>query len=444
MPTSIGLAPGPRGLPVVGLLPQMRRDAPGTLLSAQRTFGDAVTLPVAGRRLLLLSDPDGVREVLQDRSKLYRKGRGLQKTRELLGDGLLTSEGDTWLRQRRLAQPAFHRERLARMAQGMAEVTGRQLLTPLREASRARDTPDLAGLLTGLTLSVVARALFGAQVADADLRVVERSMPPVLARALARSRSLGDWPPLPTPAERRARAAAAELDRVVNGLTSARRTRPDDTEGDDLLGMLLAATGEDGGMSDRQLRDEVMTLFLAGHETTASLLASLFWFIGERPEVRAEVEAELDGVNSIGADSVRTLPYLMACIHESLRLSPPAWAIPREALEDDELLGYRVPRGGTVLISPYVLHRHQDFWDAPEVFRPGRFLEPDTRPSHAYLPFGAGPRGCIGNNFALMEAAIIAGLTLREFRLTPLGPLRMQASITLRPAGVARVRVTGR
>ncbi len=442
MPTSIGFPPGPRGWPVLGVMPMLRRDAPGTLVWARENFGDFVTLPVVNRRMLLLSDPDGVRRVMVDNARGYRKGRGLQKTREFLGDGLLTSEGDFWLRQRRLSQPAFHRERLARMADGMAEVTGRQFLAPLGAAARSGEPLDLAAVMTGVTLSIVSRALFGADIAAADLKAVEQAMPPVLDRTIARTRALTERPPLPTPRERQARQAAQDLDRVVLGVIAGRRASPEPH--DDLLGMLLGATGEDGGMSDAQLRDEVMTLFLAGHETTASLLTSLFWFVGEHPEVQARLDDELAGAGTIGADSVRTLPYLMACIQETLRLSPPAWAIPREALADDEVYGYRVLKGAAVMISPYVLHRHPDFWASPGEFRPERFLEKSDRPTHAYLPFGAGPRQCIGNNFALMEAAIVAGLALREYRLRPLGPLVMQPSVTLRPAGKAWVQVQAR
>ncbi|MFC4452929.1 cytochrome P450 [Deinococcus sonorensis] len=442
MPTSIGFAPGPRGLPYLGVLPQLRRDAPGLFVWARENFGDFVTLPVAGRRILLLSDPASVKHVMLDNARNYRKGRGIQKIRELLGNGLLNSEGDFWLRQRRLAQPAFHRERLARMALGMQQVTEEQWLPQLHGAAHSGAPLDLGSGMTSLTLSVVARALFGAQIAPEDLKAVERSMPAVLDRGIRRTRAVSDRPPLPTPRERQAQRAAAELDRVVHSLIEARRAGPEG--GDDLLGMLIEATGEDGRMDDQQLRDEVMTLFLAGHETTASLLTSLFWFLGDHPAVLARVEAELDAAPGIGADSVRTLPYLMACIHEALRLSPPAWTIPREALQEDQLLGYRVTPGSAVMISPYVIHRHPDFWEEPLQFRPERFLEKGERHSHAYLPFGAGPRGCIGNNFALMEAAIIAGLSLKHHRLTPLGPLRLQPSVTLRPAGPALMRVTAR
>ena len=436
MPTNIGFPPGPRGFPVLGILPMLRRDPPATFQWAREHFGDFVTLPIANRRMLLLSDPEGVKRVLVDNSRAYRKGRGIQKMREVLGDGLLTSEGDFWLRQRRLAQPAFHREKLARMADGMAEVTRRQLLTVLDSAARSSQPVDLVTLMTEVTLSIVSRALFGTEIAAQDLRVVEQSMPPVLDRAIARSRALSDRPPLPTPSGRRARLAAQALDRVVLGVIADRKESVQPRG--DLLDMLLGASDEAGGsMSDTQLRDEVMTLFLAGHETTASLLTSLFWYVSGNPGVAAYLDAELESVDSFGAESVRTLPYLMACVHETLRLSPPAWAVPREALQADEVLGYRVLKGASVMISPYVLHRHPDYWERPEQFIPERFLEKSDRPTHAYLPFGAGPRQCIGNNFALMEAAIVAGLALKAYRLTPLGPLKMQPSVTLRPRGPA-------
>ena len=436
MPTNIGFPPGPRGFPVLGILPMLRRDPPATFLWAREHFGDFVTLPIANRRMLLLSDPEGVKRVLVDNSRAYRKGRGIQKMREVLGDGLPTSEGDLWLRQRRLAQPAFHREKLARMADGMAEVTRRQLLTVLDGAASSGQPVDLVALMTEVTLSIVSRALFGTEIEAQDLRLVEQSMPPVLDRAIARSRALSDRPPLPTPSGRRARLAAQALDRVVLGVIADRKESVQPRG--DLLDMLLGASDEAGGsMSDTQLRDEVMTLFPAGHETTASLLTSLFWYVSGNPGVAACLDAELESVDSFGAESVRTLPYLMACIHETLRLSPPAWAVPREALQEDEVLGYRVLKGASVMISPYVLHRHPDYWERPEQFIPERFLEQADRPTHTYLPFGAGPRQCIGNNFALMEAAIVAGLALKEYRLTPLGPLTMQPSVTLRPQGPA-------
>ena len=439
----IGLPPGPRGLPGVGILPELRRDPLGFFVRQREIFGDYVTLPFGKGRSILVSSPQGAKQVLQDHAAQYMKGQGHQLLRDLLGDGLLTAEGQFWLGQRRLAQPSFGREKLARLATGMEETTQATLLPRLNAAAHSGATVDLSSVMMEAALAIVTRALFGISLSEADYQVVERAMPPVLKRAVTRSRSaLSVEPPGRIWFEgiRGERDLKAVVDKLIAERRAAvqlRSVQQSNDYGDDLLGTYMAA-----GMDDEQLRDEVMTLFLAGHETTASLLTSLFWFLGNHPQWLQAVQDEARATTGPLAPQTRSLTVLNACLSETLRLSPPAWAVPRFCLQDDEIAGYRIPAGVGVMVSPYVMHRHPEHWAQPETFDPGRFLTGE-RVTAAYLPFGAGPRQCIGNHFALMEAAIVAGNVLREYQIIPQrsGPLEMLPSITLRAKYGAPVRV---
>ncbi|MCP3143512.1 cytochrome P450 [Pyxidicoccus xibeiensis] len=434
------LPPGPRGEPLLGNLRALRKD-PLTFLPAQvREYGDVVRMRVGPVSVTLLAHPDAIRHVLQDHARNYDKQtRGFAVIRELLGQGLLTSEGDFWLRQRRLAQPAFHRQRLAGFARTMVDATAD--LAAALEARIASGQPfDVAEDLTHLTLRIAGLTLFGTDVSN-ESRAVGEALGRVQTFANARLTQLIQLPrALPLPSHRRFERDAATLDRVVR--TIIERRHREGAEHHDLLQMLMEARDEDTGerMSDTQLRDEVMTLLLAGHETTASALAWTVVLLSRHPEVRRSLEAELARELAGRNPTVEDLPRLALTrrvVDESLRLYPPAWIFSRNAIQDDVVCGFRIPRGSYVLLVPWVTHRHPRLWEAPEKFDPDRFLPEHERerPRFTFFPFGGGPRQCIGNQFAMMELVLVLATLLQRVRLdlAPGHDLAPAPAITLRP-----------
>jgi cytochrome P450 len=430
------LPPGPRGRLLSGHLPDLRRDPLGLYLRTAREYGDVATLRFGFRRIHLVSHPDLVEEVLVTRARNFTKHYGLRMNRRLLGNGLLTSEGDFWLRQRRLVQPAFSRERVASYAAVMVGYADR-----LTAGWRDGETRDLHADMTRLTLEIIAKTLFDADVAG-QARAVGEAMAELAGAFNARFTSLLRLPAmLPTPANLRRERAARRLDGILYELIKQRRT----VRGrGDLLGTLLEAADEaDGtGMTDRQLRDEAMTLFLAGHETTALALSWTWHLLARHPEAAVELAEEVRAVlggRPPAADDLPRLRYAEMVVQETMRLYPPAYVIGRQAVEECVLGGYHIPAGGTVLMSQYVLHRDPRFFDDPERFFPGRWADGLARrlPKYAYFPFGGGPRVCIGNTFALMEAVLVVAAVARRFRFTaPAGPPpRPRPAITLRPEG---------
>lgn len=443
MTQSAGWPDGPRGHGVWGNLPELRRDAVGFMRHARAAYGDVFRLRLGPRDVLVVAEPGAAREVLVAGAASFRKGRGIQKMRDFLGDGLLTAEGETWRTHRRLMQPAFHRAALEGMADEIVGATG-PLLARLEGAARSGETVDVASEMLHVTLRVVAAVLFGAALRDEDLRAVERELPPLLASTAARVRSVVDWR-LPTPSLLRERAAARALDALVHRIIRERRASG--AEGNDLLGMLLAARDEKGGggLSDAELRDEVMTLFLAGHETTATLLTYLFLNLSRHPEVREGVQAEVRevlGNRPPTAADARSLPLLNACIQETLRLYPPAWLVPRQATQPVTVAGVPLDEGANVSVNIFLLQRNARFWPQPDAFQPERWLN-QTRTPEAFMPFGAGARMCIGNHLALMEAVLIAALVVRDYTLDVPdgGPTGLVAGVTLKPDGTVGARV---
>jgi len=431
---------GPRGNRVLGSIGDIYRDRLRFVLDTARIYGDVAQYRVAHMRMYQVNHPEGVGRLLHDNHRNYSKDVPTFGTLRLfLGNGLFTSDGDFWRRQRRLAQPAFHRRRVAAFGELMTEATEEML-----ERWQARGTPgqplDVATEFMRLTMEVVTRALFSTSV-EHDIDKIGNAIATLLDDVTFRF-TFPFYPPLrvPTPRNRRFLAARATLDGIVYRIIAERRRRPGEHE--DLLALLMESrdeqTGE--GMSDRQLRDEVVTLFLAGHETTANALTWASYLLSTHVAVarrlRDEVDQALQGRVPTASD-LPTLAYTRMVIDETLRLYPPAWITNRRAIEEDTVCGYRIPADATVSISPYVTQRDPRLWENPEGFDPDRFAPERSagRAHYAYFPFGGGPRQCIGKGFALMESTLVLALLAQryELHLMPGRRVETEAVATLRP-----------
>ena len=439
--------PGPRGWPLLGSLPAYRRDPLGFLSGLARDYGDVSAFRFGPWTVTLLNHPDLIRDVLVTHQRNFAKGAGIELMKPLLGEGLLTSEGEFHLRQRRLAQPAFHRKRIAAYGAAMVEEGARA-----RERWRDGATFDVSREMTRLTLTVVGRTLFGADV-EAEVPEIGAALTAFMAwwqQAMlpysALLRRLPWWS-----VDRDFQRARARLDATIYRLIRERRAGGVDSG--DLLSMLLLARDEEGtgGMTDAQVRDEALTIFLAGHETTANALAWTWYLLARHPACYDRLEREVDRALAGRLPSVGDLPrlpYALQVFKEALRLYPPAPAVVRVALRDSELGGYPIARGTAVLYSPFALHRRPDLFPEPARFDPERFSparEP-LLPRHAYLPFGGGHRTCIGNHFALLEGQLVLAALAGRVRFEPVGtaPVVPQFVVTLLPRGGVPVRVRRR
>jgi cytochrome P450 len=432
--------PGPRGNVLLGSIGDIYRDRLRFVLDVASTYGEVARYRVAHMRIYQVSSPAGVGRLLHDNHRNYSKDVATFGTLRLfLGNGLFTSDGDFWRRQRRLAQPAFHRRRVANFGALMTDATLAKLERWRTRVSQDRPL-DVADEFMRLTMEVATLALFSTSVRG-DIDKIGSAITTLLDDVTFRF-TFPFYPPLkvPTPRNRRFLAARATLDAIVYRIIAERRQRPD--EHDDLLAMLMQARDEETGegMSDRQLRDEVVTLFLAGHETTANALTWASFLLSTHVAVerrlRAEVDEALQGRVPTASELPR-LPYTRMVIDETLRLYPPAWITNRRAIEADAVCGYRIPADATVSISPYVTHRDPTLWENPEGFDPERFTPERSarRPHYAYFPFGGGPRQCIGKGFALMEATLVLALLTQryELHLVPGRRVETEALATLRP-----------
>ncbi len=438
-----------KGLPLVGNLPQFQRRPLATLLRVAREGGDVARIDLASERFYLLSHPEHVRHVLQENPRNHVKG--YDKVAVLLGNGLVMNEGSSWRRQRRLMQPAFHRRRLAGFAEVMVGETA-EMLDGWEAQASAEKSLDVAMEMTLLTQRIIVKTMFGADVAEEGERIA-RAFGTAL-RGIDTRFVIPLWMTrLPLPANRRFERALSTIDETVHRIIRERR-RGGREDGDDLLGMLMGARDEETGegMSDRQIRDEVTTIYLAGHETTAVTLAWAWYLLSKSPDVARGVREEVRrvlGDRTPGIEDLKDLTYTRAVVDETLRLYPAAWMISRKAVGEDEIGGYRIPAGQVLFLSPYVTHRREDLWPNPEGFDPHRFFsgDGDDRPRFAYFPFGGGPRICIGNSFALMEATLVVATVMQRCRLdlvpgqtvepTPKGTLRPRPGVWMMP------RVTG-
>lgn len=420
----------------------IRRDTLGFLVGARQRWGDAVTFPIPTVPVLFVSDVDAVSRVLQENARAYTK-QTIQYTSlaAVTGEGLLTSDGEVWRRNRRLVQPAFHRRTLDAVAActaAAAEATARDWGSALQ---RGDAVVDVDAAMMHAALDVVGQTLLGVDLREDAERVVSAVLS-ALDVVVARARLPLPVPPwVPTPGNRRMGSALATIDATVGQILAA-RTTGGAVAPDDLLGLLLAARDGDVGLSAREVRDEVVTMIVAGHETVASALSWTWSLLARHPEVQDAVATEARDVLGGRAPTFDDLPRLAMSrrvVDEALRLYPPAWVISRRASEDDELAGVPIPAGTLVIISPYVVHRHPDVWSRPEVFDPSRFEgarpgQPRDVPRAAYLPFGAGPRLCVGREFALVEATLLLASLAQRFAVRPAGPPpAVDALVTMRP-----------
>ncbi|GAA2224941.1 cytochrome P450 [Streptomyces amakusaensis] len=413
--------PGPPRRALPRLLAKLATDRLG-LMSEAAALGDAVRVAIGPRTLYIFNHPEHAKHVLADNTANYHKGIGLSEARRVLGDGLLTSEGRIWREQRTRMQPVFQHKRIAAQASVVAEEAER-LVARLR-TYRGAGPVDVVEEFTGLTLGVLGRTLLETDltahgsVAHAFEVVQDQAMFEMITQG-----AVPLWAPLPQ--QMRFRRARRELNRVVDLLVADHR--PDGGEGgvgDDALSQMIEAAESRGGpeAGRQRLSDELVTLLLAGHETTASTLSWTFHLLDRHPEVAARARDEARAVLGDRLpehEDLRELTYITAVVQEAMRLYPPVWILTRRAQEADVIGGYDVPAGADVLICPYTLHRHPGFWPDPERFDPGRFLgDSGGRSRYAYIPFGAGPRFCVGSNLGMMEAVFVTALVVRELRLS--------------------------
>jgi cytochrome P450 len=418
------------------------------LMRAAASYGDAVRIVVGPKTLYIFNHPDSAKYVLADNSSNYHKGIGLVQARRTLGDGLLTSDGELWRKQRKVMQPAFQPTRIASQARVVGEEAA-ALVDRLRRHTGGVPV-DVVHELTGFSLGVLGRALL-----DADLsgfETIGEAFQSVQDQAMTDMLTLGAmpvWSPLPR--QSRFRRAHRYLQGAVDQLVEERsRSVLSGRADDDALSKLIGSVAHepDAAIGRKRLRDELVTLLLAGHDTTASTLGWTCHLVSHHPEVAARLNAE--AVEVLGDrlptyDDLRRLRYTTAVVEEVMRLYPPVWILPRRAQQDDIVAGFHVPAGSEVLICPYTMHRHPAFWDHPLVFDPDRFATSNAtrRPRYAYLPFGGGPRFCIGSSLGTMEAVFALALISRELRLVavPDHPVVAEAMLSLRIRGGLPMRV---
>lgn len=430
--------PGPKSLWPGGQMLAFRRNPPDLLLKTAREYGDIAHFKIGPQHVYLLSHPDYVKNVLVTHYQKFHKGRGLQRAKRLLGEGLLTNEGESHRRQRRLAQPAFHKQRIAAYGATMVDYAERMQ----RERWRDGQTLDVWHEMMRLTLAIVGKTLFDADV-EGDAEEVGEALTSAMQLFSAFTLPfLQLLERLPLPARRRFERARDRLDAIIYRIINERRRNA--TDRGDLLSMLLLAQDDEGdgrGMTDEQLRDEAMTIFLAGHETTANALTWTWYLLAQHPEVEAAFHREIDAAAPAGQLlSVADLPrlrYTEMILTEAMRLYPPAWTVGRLALEDHEEGGYVIPRGSLIFLSQYVVHHDARYYPEPFRFDPERWTPEarESRPAFAYFPFGGGPRRCIGEGFAWMEGVLLLATIARrwQMRLVPGHPVATHASVTLRP-----------
>jgi cytochrome P450 len=440
------LPPGPKGWPIFGVALQVRKDPLGTLQRLAREYGDIVSVPVMGMRRVLLSRPEYTQQLLiLDHAKLYKSVLTKLVVGPLLGQGLLISEGEFWRKQRRLAQPAFHRARTNEYSPVMVECALQQM-----KHWRSGETRNIAEEMMKVSLEVAVRTLFGTSLAS-DSAGIGKAMTFLMRHHLHRARNPWHVPASwPTPGNRRARREEQFMDSMVYRIIAERKQGAEPRK--DLLTLLMAAMHEDGTqMTEKQLRDETMTLFVAGHETTALTLSWTWYLLGENPAAETRLHEELGNVlggRPAEVSDLERLPYLHAVVLESLRLFPPAYMLARMNMEPVRFGEYEIPPKTTLLSSQWILHRDARFFADPERFLPERWLGglEQQLPPGAYFPFGDGPRRCIGQGFAMLESALVIAAIAQKyrFRLRPGFPVVPEPLVTLRPKYGIEMKIEAR
>ncbi len=433
--------PGPKALPIIGNLAAMRgNNDVRRVLHLRETYGDLVHLKIGAEDIYLVMSPDDAEHVLQMNNHNYIKGTFLEKLTEVAGNGLFTSEGEFWRKQRRLMQPAFHRNLIAGFGDMMVAETDK-VLARWADVADKGGTVELLHEMVGLTLTIVAKALFSTEMAEGDMDTVRATLGPILETTSRRQRNpLHFLEKLPTEVNRTFDESVAQINALIHRIIDSRRGQT--AKANDLLQMLLDLKDEETGegMSDQQLRDEVITLFVAGHETTATALSWAFKLLSEQPVARRELRNEIDtvlGDRTPTANDFPNLPYALAVFLETLRMYPPVPMIPRTALGPDTLSGYPIEKDANAIISTYALHHHPLYWENPDGFDPLLFMPDQGKGRHkfAYVPFGLGPRFCIGEPFAKLEATLILARVTQRFdlNLKPGQEIEMRSISTLRP-----------
>jgi cytochrome P450 len=419
---------------LTGSLSSFRRNLLEFMSETAAEVGDVAAYRLGPRQVVLVSHPDAIEQVLVHDNRQYHKHYALNFLRPLLGNGLLNSEDEYWLRQRRLMQPEFLRHRLETYGRGMVDRT-QSFIADWKHGQVC----DLHAEMMRLTLAIVAQTLLDVEVSAGVFHEVEESLEIVLEDFRRRFQAAIPLPPwVPTPRNMRVNRATRRLKDIVSEIIAQRRSEA--TPGGDLLSRLIRARdeGDGAGMSDEALRDEVMTLFLAGHETTAVALSWTWMLLAQHPNVEAQLHQELGrvlGGRTPGVADLPNLKFAECVIRESMRLFPPVYAIGRMPLTDVEIGGFRVSRNTAVVLPQWVVHRDSRWYDNPLAFQPQRWLTPRSLPKYAYFPFGGGPRVCIGNQFAMIEATLVLATIAQQFRfdLDPSQTITPWPTVTLRP-----------
>ncbi len=448
---SAGGVPGPPGYPLVGALPKMRQDPLRFLLEAASRYGDVVSLGgVGAQKYFLITHPSDIERIVKTDHRNYVKGANFKLLKGFVGEGLFLSEGDHWRRQRRLIQPAFHLSRLAALGGVMTGETA-VMLARWDDLARRGEPVELEREMMHLSLQIAVKTLFGSDLGDrAD--AVRAAVSFAFRYLHERVWAIAPLPPwVPTAANRRFRRAVASLDEIVYGIIAERRRTG--REGEDVLSMLLAARDEETGegMTDREIRDEVMTLLVAGHESAALTLTWTLYLASRHGSLERRLHRELDaalGGLAPGFADLPKLAYAGLLLKESMRLYPAFWMFTRTPLADDVVGGHRIPAGSVLILSSYVTHRHRGFWRNPEGVDPERFLPENAagRPPFAYFPFGGGPRQCIGNRLAEYQTLIVLATIAQRYslHLLPGHPVEPQATLSLRPRYGVRMTLEAR
>ena len=442
------LPPGPRGLPFVGSAPSLIRDPLRFCERATEAHGDVVRLGLGVTTVYLVSHPRDVKYVLQSNAQNFGKGKAWEAMRAVVGHSLATADGKYWLKQRRTIQPAFHRLRLSEIAVLMRDAISAGL-ERWEDHAASGEPVDVLHEMKLLTRDAMLRSMFSTSLTGDESRALDDALPQIVDGIGA-----GMWASflpdfLPVPGKKRFLEAVKNLDRVVYRVLSQRRGSADD-DANDLVSLLLCARDRETGeaMNDQQLRDELVGLFLGAFETTSLALAWTWYALHRHEDAAAALRSEVDGVD-LAVDDIDFghLGVTRRTFEESMRRYPPGWVIPRQAIADDTISGFDIPAGAIVLICSYLTHRHPAVWDEPDRFDPDRFLPENAGPREkaAFIPFGMGPRQCIGNYLAVAEAQLILALLARRYRLELAADIRAKTKhVTIRPSPALMMRVRRR